>query len=255
MARRASRATTRRRISWHASDGRGRPRDVSPLLDNFFNRQILAQYGPSVLAGFWLTVEVALLTILAGVGTGLALAIVRAMRVRAADIAITIFVDVFRTLPQLVIIIFVYFGLPYAGLQLSPFAATVLSLGAVLAAFATEIFWSAIQAIPQGQWDAARSLGLGFFQILFKVILPQAVRLAVPLLANRAISITKGTALGTAVSLPELLGRAESVMAIAANPSPLTLAAAFYLVFFVPLVVASRWLEGLGSPKFLHGQR
>ena len=63
------------------------------------------------------------------------------------------------------------------------------------------------------------------------------------LLANRAISITKGTALGTAVSLPEVLGQAESVMAIAANPSPLTLAAALYLCFFVPLVVASRLLE------------
>jgi ABC-type amino acid transport system permease subunit len=116
----------------------------------------------------------------------------------------------------------------------------------VLAAFAAEIFWAAIQAVPQGQWDAAHSLGLGFFRTLFLVILPQAVRIAVPLLTNRAIAITKGTALGTAVSLPELLGRAESAMAIAANPSPLTLAAALYLVFFVPLVVASRWLEGLG---------
>ena len=144
---------------------------------------------------------------------------------------------------------FIYFGLPYADIQLSPFAATVIALGAVLAAFATEIFWAAIQAVPSGQWDAARSLGLGFYRILFLVILPQAVRIAIPLLTNRAIAITKGTALGTAVSLPELLGRAQSAMAIAANPSPLTLAAAFYLLFFVPLVVASRWLEGLGPKR------
>jgi His/Glu/Gln/Arg/opine family amino acid ABC transporter permease subunit len=219
---------------------------MKPLLDNFFNREILAQYGPEILGGFWVTIEVALLTILAGVVVGLALAIVRALRWKPADILITIFVDIFRTLPQLAVIVFVYFGLPYADIQLSPFAATVISLGAVLAAFATEIFWSAIQAVPSGQWDAARSLGLGFFGILFLVILPQAVRLAVPLLANRAIAITKGTALGTAVALPELLGRAESAMAIAANPSPLTLAASFYLLFFVPLVVTSRWLEGLG---------
>ena len=149
------------------------------------------------------------------------------MRIRAADIAITVFVDIFRTLPQLVVIVFIYFGLPYADIQLSPFAATVIALGAVLAAFATEIFWAAIQAVPQGQWDAARSLGLSFLRILFLVILPQAIRIAVPLLTNRAIAITKGTALGTAVSLPELLGRAQSAMAIAANPSPLTLAAAF----------------------------
>ena len=181
---------------------------MTPLLDNFFNGQVLAQYAPSILGGFWLTVEVAL-TIVVGVGAGLALAIVRAMRIRAADIAITVFVDIFRTLPQLVVIVFIYFGLPYADIQLSPFAATVIALGAVLAAFATEIFWAAIQAVPQGQWDAARSLGLSFLRILFLVILPQAIRIAVPLLTNRAIAITKGTALGTAVSLPDAGPRAE----------------------------------------------
>ena len=222
---------------------------MGPLADNFFNRQILAQYGPSILGGFWVTVEVALLTIVVGVATGLALAIVRAMKVRAADIAITVFVDIFRTLPQLVVIVFIYFGLPYADIQLSPFAATVVALGAVLAAFSAEIFWAAIQAVPEGQWDAARSLGLGFFRILFMVILPQAVRIAVPLLTNRAISISKGTALGTAVSLPETLGQAQSVMALVANPSPLTLAAAFYVLFFLPLVIASRFIEH----RYSHG--
>lgn len=219
---------------------------MHPLLDNFFNLPVLAQYGPSILGGFGITVAVALLTIVVGVAVGLVLAVVRAMRIRAADIVITLFVDIFRTLPQLVVIVFIYFGLPYADIQLSPFASTVIALGAVLAAFATEIFWAAIQAVPQGQWDAARSLGLGFLHILFLVVLPQAIRIAIPLLTNRAIAITKGTALGTAVSLPELLGRAQSAMSIAANPSPLTLAAALYLVFFLPLVVASRWLEGLG---------
>ena len=73
---------------------------MSPLLDNFFNRQILAQYGPSVLAGFWVTVEVALLTIVVGVGLGLALAVVRAMRVRAADIAIIGIAQGDEPLPQ-----------------------------------------------------------------------------------------------------------------------------------------------------------
>ena len=125
----------------------------------------------------------------------------------------------------------------------------------VLSAFATEIFWSAIMALPRGQWDAARALGLGWLRTLFLIILPQAIRLAVPLLTNRAISISKGTALGTAVSLPETLGQAQSVMAIVANPSPLTLAAAFYLPFFLPLVVASRWIECLGPKTALSRTR
>ena len=219
------------------------------IVENYFNLDVLGRYYPSILAGYVVTVEVALLTIALGVGIGLTLAILRCLRLRVLNAIIVIYVDVFRSLPQLVVIVFVYFALPYAGVSLSPFAATVLSLAAVLSAFATEAFWAAILALPQGQWDAARSVGLGFLGTLFLVVLPQAVRIAIPLLANRAISITKGTALGTAVSLPEVLGQAESVMAIAANPSPLTLAAALYLCFFVPLVVASRWLEqrrGLG---------
>ncbi|MBL8697946.1 MAG: amino acid ABC transporter permease [Alphaproteobacteria bacterium] len=221
---------------------------METLLDNYLNVEILARYLPSILAGFWMTVRVALATIVIGVGVGLALATIRALRIRPVNVAIVIWVDIFRTLPQLVVIIAAFFALPYAGIRLTPFWATVIALGAVLSAFSTEAFWAAILAIPAGQWDAARALGLRFLPTFFRVILPQAIRLAVPLLANRAIAITKGTALGTAVSLPEVLGAAQSAMAIAANPSPLTLAAAFYLLFFVPLVVASRWLETRAAP-------
>jgi L-cystine transport system permease protein len=216
---------------------------MDKILDNYFNLTVLAQYYPSILGGFWVTVAVAICVIVFGVGVGLLLAVLRCLEIRALNAVIVVYVDIFRTLPQLVVIIFVYFGLPYANITVSPFTATVVALGAVLSAFATEIFWAGIQTTPKGQWDAARALGLGFLSMLFLVILPQAVRTAIPLLTNRAISITKGTALGTAVSLPEILGRAQSAMAIAANPSPLTLAAALYLLFFVPLVVASRWLE------------
>jgi polar amino acid transport system permease protein len=213
------------------------------IIDNYFNVTVLAAALPPVLHGFLITVEVALCVIAGGLLAGLGLALLRCAAIRPLDLLITIYVDLFRTLPQLVVMIFLYFGLPYLGPTLSPFATVVMALGAVLSAFAAEIFWSAIQALPRGQWDAARALGLKPLPILFLVILPQAVRLATPLLTNRAIAITKGTALGTAVALPETLGSAQSVMSITANPSPLTLAAALYLCFFIPLVVASRAIE------------
>src|SRR5437868_13813266 len=95
---------------------------MGPLLDNFFNPQILAQYWPSILAGFWVTIEVALLTIAMGVASGLVLAIVRAMKWRSADIAITVFVDIFRTLPQPVIVVFPYFALPFPHIHLARLA-------------------------------------------------------------------------------------------------------------------------------------
>ncbi|CAN5378669.1 ABC transporter permease subunit [soil metagenome] len=221
------------------------------ILEYYFNPEVLAIALPQVLAGFRMTVIVSLLVIAFGVLFGLLLALVKSAELRVVNALITAYVDIFRTLPQLVVIIFMYFGLPYLGLTMSPFITTVLALGLVLSAFATEIFWSAIMALPRGQWDAASALGFSRTRTLLTIILPQAIRLAVPLLTNRAISISKGTALGTAVSLPETLGQAQSVMALVANPSPLTLAAAFYVLFFLPLVIASRYLEF----RYSHGHR
>ena len=218
------------------------------LLENFLNLQVMADALPMVLRGFGTTVVVSVLVIALGLAAGLALAVIRTFESRLVNAAIVAWVDLFRTLPQLVIIIFLYFGMPYVGFTPSPFATTVMALGAVLSAFACEIFWSAMQAVPRGQRDAARALGFNPLRMLFEIILPQAFRLAIPMLTNRAISISKGTALGTAVSLPETLGQAQSFMSIVANPSPLTLAAAFYLVLFLPLVVASRWIEHASAP-------
>lgn len=216
---------------------------MEALIENFFNLPVMVGALPSMLPGFGLTVLVSLLVIAFGLLTGLALAVLRSMEFRIVNGLITFYVDVFRTLPQLVIIIFLYFGMPYMGVTLSPLVTTVLALGAVLSAFACEIFVSCMQALPKGQTDAARALGFGPLRTLFMIVLPQAIRMAVPLLTNRAISISKGTALGTAVSLPETLGQAQSYMSIVANPSPLTLAAGFYLLLFIPLVILSRWLE------------
>ena len=225
------------------------------FLDNFADWDSFVRIWPLLWQGLQLTVLLSIVTLPIAAAAGLLIAILYSFHNKPVNVALLVWIDLFRSFPVLVLLILIFYGLPFVGLKLPSFAACVLALGAVLAAFATEIFWAAIQAVPQGQWDAARSLGMGFLRILFLIILPQAIRIAVPLLTNRAIAITKGTALGTAVSLPELLGRAQSSMAIAANPSPLTLAAAFYLLFFVPLVVASRWLEGLGSPKASRGHR
>lgn len=213
------------------------------LIEYYFNASVMAAALPSVLRGFGVTVLAAVCLIVFGLSLGLGLALLRCTGIRPVTWAIAAYVDVFRTLPQLVILIVLYFALPYLGLSLSPFAATVLALGAVLSAFAADIFYAAIMAVPRGQWDAGRALGLQVGHLFVLVILRQATALAVPLLTNRAIAIAKGTALGSAIALPETLSSAQSITAITANPSPLTLAAAFYLAFFIPLVILSRVLE------------
>ena len=209
----------------------------------FLDRAVMGRYLPDIAAGFLLTVELALLIVVTGLAAGLALALIRSLGVRPLNWVIIFAVDLFRALPPLVIIVLLYFGLPGAGITPSGFVATWASLSLVLMAFAEEIFWAGLTAVPRGQWEAARSTGLGFAQTLGWVVLPQALRITVPPLTNRTIAITKGTALGSVVAVSEILAQAQSAVSFSSNPSPLTLGAAAYLVLFLPVVALGRWIE------------
>ncbi len=213
------------------------------FLDTFFNARVMARYLPDILYGTLITIELAALVIASGLIAGLALALLRSLGFRAVNLLIVFTVDLFRALPPLVIIVFIYFGLPAAGMSPSSFVSTWLSLTLVLMAFSEEIFWAGIISIPKGQWEAARSTGLSYGQALINVVLPQALRLTIPPLTNRTIAITKGTALGSVVALSEILGMASSAVSNSYNPSPLTLGAAAYVILFFPMVVLGRWLE------------
>jgi polar amino acid transport system permease protein len=152
-------------------------------------------------------------------------------------------VDILRALPPLVVVLIIYFGLPSVGVVIPSAVVLWLSLSAILAAFSEEVFWAGITSTPTGQWMAARSTGLSFFQTLCYVILPQAVRVAIPPLTNRTIAITKNTALGSAIGVNEILGQATSAEAFSANATPLLIASVLYVLIFIPLVIASHALE------------
>ncbi|MFT6224393.1 MAG: polar amino acid transport system permease protein [Paracoccaceae bacterium] len=213
------------------------------FLDQFLNQAVLAKYTPLILKGAGVTVILSVLIVLAGLSLGAVLACLRAYRIRLLSFVIVIFADVLRALPPLVLILLVFFGLPNLGIVLSSFTVLFLVLTLVLAAFAEEIVWAGITSTPKGQWEAARSTGLNFTQALGYVVLPQAVRMVIPPLTNRAIAITKMTALGMVIGVPDILGQATTAQSFSANASPLTLAAFAYVVIFLPLVIASRWLE------------
>lgn len=217
--------------------------DWERFLETFFNAQVMARYLPDILYGTLITIQLAALVIASGLVAGLALALLRSLGLRPVNLLIVFTVDLFRALPPLVIIVFIYFGLPTAGISPSSFVSTWLSLTLVLMAFSEEIFWAGIISIPKGQWEAARSTGLSYGQALLNVVLPQALRLTIPPLTNRTIAITKGTALGSVVALSEILGMASSAVSNSYNPSPLTLGAAAYVILFFPMVVLGRWLE------------
>ncbi len=222
---------------------------MEKILYYFFNWPLIAPHLPAMLKGFAVTLQMAALTIAFGLTLGLALAVLRTYGNKLLNAALIFYVDVFRAIPQLVILVLIFFALPGVGIVLDPVTATVVALSLVLAAFAEEIFWSGIAAVARGQWEAGRCGGLTFNQTLFSIILPQVVRIAIPPLTNRAIGITKGTTLGSVIAVPELLNVASSVQSTIANPTALTAAAVLFCLIFLPFVRLTRWMEGHYAPK------
>jgi polar amino acid transport system permease protein len=217
--------------------------DGALFIDTFFKPELIIRYLPDILKGMAVTIEIAMLVVVAGISLGLALALVRSLRSRIVNVPIIIFVDVARALPPLVLVLLVYFGLPNVGILLPSYAVLWLVLSLLLAAFAEEIFWAGILSVRKGQWEAARSTGLTYSQTLLHIILPQAVRLTVPPLTNRTIAITKNTALGTVIGVPEILNQATTAESFSFNATPLMMGAIAYLVLFVPVVIAGRYIE------------
>ncbi|HJQ57087.1 MAG TPA: amino acid ABC transporter permease [Vineibacter sp.] len=224
------------------------------FLFTFFNGEVMWEYLPKILSGMWVTTYLAVFVIVTGLALGLLLAVLRSTLSQrlpaplswlagAPRLLIIFYVDLMRSVPPLVLIVLFYYGLPALGLDIAGLGATWLALSLVLSAFAEEIYWAGLISVAKGQWEAARSTGLSFFQTLLYVILPQAIRLTIPPLTNRTIAITKGTALGQVVAVQEILYQAYSGLSFSSNPSPLTLGALAYLALFLPVVVVGRWIE------------
>lgn len=213
------------------------------FVDTFFNATVMQRYLPDIVEGFFVTCGLALLVVVTGLSLGLLVALLRSYQITWINVFIVVIVDLLRALPPLVLILIIYFGLPNLGLTLSGYFVLWLVLSLVLAAFAEEIFWAGILSVNSGQWLAARSTGLGFFETLIYVVLPQAIRLTIAPLTNRTIAITKNTALGMVIGVGELLNQATTAQSFAGNATPLMMATVAYLILFVPVVYAGRWIE------------
>jgi polar amino acid transport system permease protein len=215
----------------------------SRFIETFFKWELIERYLPAILQGMVTTIEIAVAVVVTGLALGLLLAVVRAFRVLPVNALIVVFVDIFRALPPLVLVLLIFFGLPNVGINLPSFAVLWIVLACVLAAFAEEIFWAGILSVPKGQWEAARSTGFGFLATLVYIVLPQAVRLTVPPITNRTVAITKNTALGMVIGVPEILGQATTAQSFSSNATPLMMGAIAYLILFIPIVGLGRWLE------------
>ena len=206
------------------------------IVEVFFNADVMRRALPLLMSGLWTTVLLGFASILLGLALGFAVAAMRLYGGRPLRLLAISYVSLFRALPLLVLLVLIYYALPFLGVRLSSFAAATAALSLVSAAYAAEIFRAGIEAVPPGQMEAAQALGLRRWQAVLQVVLPQALRISVPPLTNNCINVLKDTALASVVAMPDLLKQATQAQALYANPSPLVGAAALYLVLLLPLV-------------------
>ncbi len=213
------------------------------FLDNFANPASLAQAWPLLWQGLQLTLLLAVAALPLAFAAGLLLAGLWSLRVRGLSGAVVALIDVLRSFPVLVLLILIFYGLPFLGLRLPNFAAAVLALVLNNAGYFGEILRAGIAGVPPGQDDALRALGLTRLQGLRLVVLPQAVQAVLAPLASNALELVKATSVAAMVALPELLRSARVAQEGTYDPTPLTAAAVLFFVLLWPFARLTARME------------
>lgn len=200
---------------------------------------------PLLLHGLVLTLESTLLGSALAFVLGLILTLLRLSRVPVLSQVTWAFVEFVRDTPLLVQLYFVFFVFPIAfGLKLSPLVTGVITLGVHYAAYTSDTYRAGIQAIPQGQWEAATALSLPRHRVWMSVVLPQAIRRSLPSLGNYLISMFKDTPVLSTVGLLEMVGQAQQAgSATYSYVEPYTIAGFLFLVLSYPSSILVRRLQ------------
>ncbi|WP_136684357.1 amino acid ABC transporter permease [Falsirhodobacter xinxiangensis] len=213
------------------------------LIDIFFNVEVMGKAFPILLRGLGNTLLLGAASIVLGGIAGVLVCLVRMYAARPLRLLATVYIDIFRAIPVLVLLILIYYALPFVGVVMGAFTAATLALSMVLAAYTAEVIRAGIEAVPKGQFEASAALGLPFVLTMRKVVLPQAIRLVIPPLASYSVAIIKDTSLASVVTMNDLLKQATDTQALFANPTPLILAAGIYIAILWPLVRFTTWIE------------
>jgi polar amino acid transport system permease protein len=209
-----------------------------------FDWDLVGKAVPLLATGLLTTVKICSLAMLLGLALGGLLGLAALSRSRPLRWAVMGYVDFIRGTPLLIQIFLVYFALPVVGLNLPEFWAGVLALGLNAAGFIAEIVRSGVGAVEKGQAEAARSIGMRHHQILWHVLLPQSLRTVVPPATNELITLVKGSALLSVISVYELTRAGQAIIAVHFAPFEIFLLIALYYYLTISgLAWASRWLE------------
>ena len=205
---------------------------------------VLADNAGMLLSGLVVTIEISALALLIALALGIVVAVLRVAPAAALRRLGTAYVELFRNIPLLVQIFFLFFALPSAGIVLPAFWCGVLALGIYTAAFVAEAIRSGISAVAPGQLEAALASGLRYPEAMRLVVLPQAIRLTIPPLGNTVLNMIKNSSLVSAISIADILGTANLIGAHTFAYVPLFVAAAvLYLALTIPTAYAINALE------------
>jgi len=206
--------------------------------------QRYASYWPLLLQASILTLEVSILGMLLAIGVGFTLAIMRVFGPWPLRWIATLYIEIIRGTPLLIQLLIIFYGLPNVGIKLSPFVAGILGLGLNYAAYEAENYRAGLLAIPRGQMEAARALGMTHNQGLFHVVIPQSFRLVLPPVTNDFISLLKDSSLVSMVTLLDLTGAYNRIATQTFDYFGTgILIAAIYLLIGLPFVRLARWTE------------
>lgn len=215
--------------------------------------QLLQDWMPQLLQGVLWTLRLMALSFVLAVVLALPIALARLSTNRLLRFLAHFYVEIVRGMPSLTLLFLIYFGLPAVGITLQAVDAAVIGLGLNGAAYVSEIYRAGIQAIDNGQREAAQMIGMRHAQVLRFVILPQAVRVVLPPLGNFAIALLKDTSVASLISAPEMMLQARDLTSEYFMPLQIyVVVGVMYLLMALPLASIVRLLEsrlGAGLPK------
>lgn len=193
---------------------------------------MIDSFWPLLSAGLIFTVPLTLITFFLGILLGFLVALARLYGPTPLVVLVRFYVWLIRGTPLLVQLFLIFYGLPSSGIVLDAFTAAVIGFTLNIGAYSSEIIRATLAAIPKGQWEAAYSIGMNWPQVMWRVILPQAARIAVPPLSNTFISLVKDTSLAAAITVPELFQAAQRLASVTYEPLILYIETAIiYLLF------------------------
>lgn len=204
--------------------------------------------APLLMKGLWLTIKISMWTVALGSFLGFVIGLIRASRLKILKAALGVYIHCLRGTPFLVQLYLIYFVLPATGvewLKFEAFPAAVIALSLYTSTYVSEIVRAGVEAVPKGQVEAARALGMSKWQTLGHVILPQALKLMIPPMTGVYVLIIKGTSVVSVIGITELLRAGEQ--AALRYPSELMtlygLVALLYFVYCYPVLRLGRWAE------------